>query len=226
MTEDEFDPVLDPRARSAETKKKRTRAKLIQAVDLVMRDEGLNATVEEIAEEAGVSPPTFYNYYKSLNLLCVDAFEELVLLPIERMPMSASVASERRLYDTAQLILAACHDRRDLVRAAMIGRLESYDYEARHPYLKLVEAEGFLKAMGYHHFLDLTDEPGTPDFVDRVAILLADKTVLAEGNHWGNILTAVRGAALNLLDSCMQGVALNGFWLEQTTYAAAAFRMP
>lgn len=113
---------LDPRVRAAETKKRRTRAKLIQACELMMRDRGMSATVDEIAHEAGVSPPTFYNFYKSRGELCVDAFTELVVKPFETLK-GTSLDAEERL----EMLVKLCTGRRALLRGALIHRLEDRD---------------------------------------------------------------------------------------------------
>jgi AcrR family transcriptional regulator len=108
------------RVRAGETKKRRTRAKLIQAADAVMAERGSLATVEEIAEDAGVSTPTFYTFYKSRNALCVDAFLELVVGPLEELHTLS-----RSLLETLEALQKLCAKRSDLLRAALIGRLEA-----------------------------------------------------------------------------------------------------
>ena len=96
-------------ARAAETKRRRNRAKLIQAADDVMREEGLTATVEGIAKAAGLSTATFYTFYTSRNALCIDAFTEAVVTPLERMLTPSQPVKERvELLGKCALSAARC----------------------------------------------------------------------------------------------------------------------
>jgi AcrR family transcriptional regulator len=111
---------MGPRARAAETKKRRTREKLIHAADRVMREDGLDATVEAIALDAQVSVPNFYNYYTSRNELCVEAFEVLVLDQLELADINNFAA-------TCRMLMRLCKDRGSLTRAAVVGIMEVED---------------------------------------------------------------------------------------------------
>lgn len=125
MTEDELtvdEPMheaLTRQMRAAETKKRRTREKLIQAADHVMREEGFAATVEAIAEDAGISTATYYTFYRSRNLLCLDAFIEIVVVPLEELGVA-----DHPFTESVEALLKQCEDRSALVRAALVGRFE------------------------------------------------------------------------------------------------------
>lgn len=76
------DDDLGPRQRAAETKKRRTRERLINAIiDLYDPDQEDEAdqprTLEEVAEEAGVSLPTLYNHFDNRFALCHAAVTQL-----------------------------------------------------------------------------------------------------------------------------------------------------
>lgn len=114
------DEELDPRARAGETKRRRTREKLMNAADYAMRESGVSATVEEIAEEAGVSTATFYTFYHSRNEVCLDAFTELVLAPLETLGMP-----DKPFKESAEALLKQCEGRSALVRAALTARLDN-----------------------------------------------------------------------------------------------------
>jgi AcrR family transcriptional regulator len=107
------------RVQAGETKKQRTRAKLIRAADAMMAEHGMQATVEKIAEDAGVSTPTFYTFYKSRNALCVDTFIELVVDPLEEQR-----TVNRSLLEGLEALQKLCTKRAALLQAALIGRLE------------------------------------------------------------------------------------------------------
>lgn len=110
----------EDRARAAETKRKRTRDKLIHAADRVFEDHGLDATIEAIAEEARMSVATFYNYYDTRNDLCTAAFTELVVAVLEPMIVPAMTLQER-----LDALAGLVEGREMLTRAALVGRLEA-----------------------------------------------------------------------------------------------------
>ena len=114
---------MSAHARAGETKKRRTREKLIQAADHVMREQGMSATVEAIAEEAGVSVPTFYNFYRSRNDLCSSAFDVLVL-------DQAQLADQRGFKATADLFVQLCQERPALVRAGVFNALTEHQEDS------------------------------------------------------------------------------------------------
>jgi len=103
----------EARAEAGLTKKRRTREKLIHAADYLMRDRGLDATVEAIAKEAHVSVPTFYNFFRSRNHVCAWAFNVLVLDQIQ-------IANNRNFITTAEMFIRLCVDRAALVQATSL----------------------------------------------------------------------------------------------------------
>lgn len=107
------------RAKAGETKKRRTYERLIRAADTVMRREGMVATVESIARGAGLSVPTFYNFFVSRNHLCAEAYRHLVLQEMYKTFGQQNFVEQMRTY--AQLTT----DRTDLVRASQIFLLEA-----------------------------------------------------------------------------------------------------
>jgi AcrR family transcriptional regulator len=114
----------EDRARAAETKRRRTRDRLIHAADRVFEDNGLNATIEAIAEEARISVATFYNYYTSRNALCMHAFTELVVAVLEPM-----VFPVMPLHERIAALSGLVEGREMLTRAALIGRLEEGNWD-------------------------------------------------------------------------------------------------
>lgn len=122
--------ALSRQAKAAETKKRRTRERLIRAVDELMGlrdpdDDSLpsdpwDTTVEAIAERADVSTATFYTVFRSRNQLCEAAVIELVVVPLERQGVAAWPYDE-----TIAAILERCEGRAALVRGAMLQRLEN-----------------------------------------------------------------------------------------------------
>ena len=81
------DEELGPRQRAAETKRRRTRERLVRAtIDLYSPSGSApSPTLEEIAEEAGVSLPTLYNHFETryeLHLAAVVQLVEPLVQPI------------------------------------------------------------------------------------------------------------------------------------------------
>lgn len=106
-------------SRAGATKRLRTRQRLIEAADELMRT-GMETSGEDIAKQAGVSKATFYNFYKSRNALCLDAFIELIYKPVQEIVSFGTAAS---LVEAHFKTFAG--GRSHLVRAALLGRLES-----------------------------------------------------------------------------------------------------
>ncbi len=76
MTEDD----LGPRQRAAETKKRRTREKVVAAtLDLFEREAGPadGPTLEEISEQSGVSIATLYNHFNTKHDLYLEVLTQL-----------------------------------------------------------------------------------------------------------------------------------------------------
>jgi AcrR family transcriptional regulator len=114
------DEGYDPRKAAGETKRRRTREKLIQAADHVMREQGNDATVEAIAEDAGVSTATFYTFFRTRNELCYEAFTDLVLEPLHKLGIA-----ERPYTESMHLFLQQCEGRSGLVRGALGQKLDN-----------------------------------------------------------------------------------------------------
>lgn len=194
------------RQRAGETKKRRTREKLMNAADYSLREYGFDATVEKIAEEAGVSTATFYSFYHSRNELCVDAFISVVVEPLEQAGVE-----KLPFFEAADALVRRCDDRRNLVRCALLGRLEAQASSAAPP-MRLSKT-----FMGTGHLAVAEDA----DFIYRLARLLADDSILADGYIEPDTLLALPMATLRLLDSIAMGDHLvNTITLTKATYRA------
>lgn len=195
--------------RAAETKRRRTRERLITAAAQALSEEGWDATVEDISGRAGISTATFYTFYGSRYLVCMDAFTELVIVPAENAGMQMKPFSE-----TASHITLTAQPHALLLRAAMVGRLESsIGWIAPHPHLRVVRAgRRRLELEGRH------------DFVDRLARLLADDKVVDRNNDDQAIILALTSAALRLLDGIIRSETLDIRLLAVSTLAAARLR--
>lgn len=201
MTEEE----LTAHARAAETKKRRTRDKLIHAADFVMREDGWEARVETIAEEAGVSSPTFYNTFKSRNAVCSAAVESLVL---DQLDLLGGIDTLRYLQALSSLTL----ERQDLVRAALVARLEA---GITHGGLKVEPT--FLGPF-------VANVSGQADIVERLARGLyystATGTMVHEDRNLVGLDFAMRALALMMFDLIAAGKAN-----ELMTYVAIVERL-
>jgi hypothetical protein len=153
-----------------------------------MRKVGWEAKVEDIATQAAVSSATFYNFYKSRNLLCMDAFTVLVLEHLEQ-----TTGDDQSLEDRARALMGKAVDRADLVRGALAGRLESGRDPRRPGLIVRAPTPGATSTW----YLELRAEH---DFVDRTAKLLADRTLLRQGNP-DSIALGLHMGACWLLDS-------------------------
>jgi AcrR family transcriptional regulator len=199
---------LDPRVRAGETKKRRTREKLINAAAAVMAERGLDATVEEIAEDAGVSTPTFYTFYKSRGALCVDAFTTLVVEVLERTMMPATAITDRVIVARS---LAGDHPA--LLRAALMERLENPTVYPEEPG-KGTPLRGIRVCED--DYPEHTDGPPpcvrakpaeVHDFVDRVACELWEVIRVPQRGTWtsGDVADVLHMVALDLLDASATG---------------------
>lgn len=131
-------PELSPAAPSRrEINKTATRAAIVEAAFSVLRSEGLDAvTADRVAEDAGVSRRTFFNYFPTLESALngpTEAFVEHVLNIFEAQPrelpiMSAAVNALNGLADRSLLapvaeLVAAAHTSPQLDRL----QLESWN---------------------------------------------------------------------------------------------------
>lgn len=107
-----------------ERKKKRARADMHRAALELVHEQGLaKVTVDAIAERAGVSPRTFFNYWPSKEAAVVgispDAGENLARAVEERPSSESLMASLEALTRTYLDSLSGADDLRDLRRQVM-----------------------------------------------------------------------------------------------------------
>lgn len=200
------DKQAEARARAAETKKRRTRDKLILAADHELSERGLSATVENIAEEAGVGTATFYSFYSSRNALCIDAFNQLVVDVFDD-----TVTDSQTVFDRAMAIGRLCVQRPNLLRAALIGRIESPTvYPKSDAGIDLHALEVRLPSEQPDKMLRVRLR-GVRDFVDCIAYLLWQPVkdpllILGTGGYGtAEVGMALHMAALELLDGVASG---------------------
>ena len=73
------DSSSEARSRAAETKRRRSRAAILQAATRLFEEQGwLPTTVEAIARDAGVGTATVYNHFSNKNLIAGFAFLPVV----------------------------------------------------------------------------------------------------------------------------------------------------
>lgn len=173
---------------AAETKKRRTRLKLVQACDeLMQEDMGWFTTVEAICEKAGVSTATFYSVYNSRNDVCREAFEYLVD-QLEEAGLQGSFA------ERAQAIADVCAERSNLVRGALSARLgQERSAPGRTP-----DPVGVIVTVDGQKSIELSY---AGNFVDQVARLLVEPALLDDVQNEAQFMVALRMTALYLLDS-------------------------
>lgn len=119
-----------------ELNRARTRDALIAAVIGLTRERGIDAvTVEEIAEHAGVSRRTFFNYFTGIDAALAEAVrlsisgvaEVYLARPEDEDPLSAAIVAMTEVPLDKQLlswiVAATCHDS-DL--SARAGQLWQY----------------------------------------------------------------------------------------------------
>lgn len=170
------DEEMTRQEKAAETKRARTQAKLIHAVDFAVQENGLDTTVEQIAEEAGISTATFYTFYGSTpndsarrsprNQLAIDAVTELVVEPLgpyaEALALIGTGRKDRREAASNYIdrFIELTKDRADLLRLALIGRL---DLDRPNPSASVV----VTRTPGHKHEEEARIVGG--DFVDHLA---------------------------------------------------------
>lgn len=195
----------EARERAAETKKTRTRLKLIHAADQEMNEKGMGTTVENIVEEAGVSVATFYSFYTSRNALCVDAFTELVV-----NVLAQTITPGQAVLDRATAIWNLCAQRSYLLRASLMERLEhptqySVYEQTGYPHLGL---EFDLFALGNLPGVVRVELQEVHDFVDSIAFLLWQPLPPDTTPVGARLDTALHMAALEILDAAASGRAI------------------
>jgi len=77
----EPEQATTPRQRAAQTKRMRSAETLRSAADKVIRQNGLAARAEDIAEMAGVSLATYYNNYSSRADMFIDLADHFIFEP-------------------------------------------------------------------------------------------------------------------------------------------------
>ena len=114
---------ISPRSRAKGDKRERTRAKLLEAARALIREKGHeNATLEEIAERAGMTTGAIYGNFKNRNDLFI-ALGQTYWVPIKpRVKPGASFSDV--MLAIAEATIAAIPDR----AAAAVGRLTGLAY--------------------------------------------------------------------------------------------------
>jgi AcrR family transcriptional regulator len=137
--------TASPRSRPKGDKRERTRAKLLEAARALIREKGYEeATLEEIAERAGMTTGAIYGNFKNRDDLFI-ALGQSYWAPIKpRVKPGASFANVMQAM--AEATIAAIPDR----AAAAVGRLTGMAYALAHEELRArvasVTAESY--AMG------------------------------------------------------------------------------
>jgi AcrR family transcriptional regulator len=117
---------MTPRERSAETKRRRTRAKFIDAGVFVLGEDGPAARIEDIAVEAGLSVPTFYTYYESRSAFIAVVFYQTVCSKIDHALILPR--SDKDVPDTLDRFLRATNEaireHPNIIKAALAARYD------------------------------------------------------------------------------------------------------
>lgn len=118
---------LSPAARTAETKKRRTRAKLIQAADEVMSSKGAqDARVEDIAKAAGVSAATFYNTFPSKGAVVLALVEDTIMSELDRLVdqlTNTTMTRDGRVTAYMVKLETLIRPRSEVIRALILARM-------------------------------------------------------------------------------------------------------
>lgn len=217
---------MTPAERAADTKKRRTRARLIEAGDeLLRRETGAGVRVEDIAAAAGVSAATFYNFFPSKTDLVMSLFEELVLSPLDNEVLTldqSGTSIQARIEWYLKQFDKVAATRSGLVRAAMTARLTALvPTDAEHSITPLARAKLdhhlFAQRDEYvvrvaSHFQNLLDleEFEQSDAVTTLTRRYAPEFMalyLLDFHAHGGQLSAGRVTRLNLLLQGMLGIA-------------------
>lgn len=164
---------MTPRERSAETKRRRSRERLLEAARFVMRIKQLDTRVEDIATHAGVSAATFYNIFTSLDAICEEVFwDAMAKMPdVEsyRHTPYAPLTYLSHLIDTFT-------DDRYLVRAVLRSRVD--------------------RAVSEMH-----EDPVMAVAVDLLRLCMDSGMVASDDEEYSEVFEAARATALLVLDS-------------------------
>lgn len=125
MTEPRSD---DPRVRAGETKRRRTRARLIAAASEVIREDGVAVRMERVAERAGVSLATLYNFFPGRGEMFRQVCWDTVVEPLAEYVYEA-VSQEPDRWKVAHGYLKrfqpAIKNNLSLFRGMLVDRLEA-----------------------------------------------------------------------------------------------------
>lgn len=87
-----------------EDARERARARIVEGASKVMARSGLDATIEEVADEAGVSRRTVFRYFSSHAEVVVAAIEASLRTLAERLPRAPEPGDDVREWLTATMI--------------------------------------------------------------------------------------------------------------------------
>lgn len=154
------EPDSNP-TRSKGDKRARTRAKLLEAARMLIREKGFErATLEEIAERAGMTTGAIYGNFKNRDELFI-ALGQTYWAPIKpRVKPGASLAEVMRAM--ADATIAAIPDR----SAAAVGRLTGLAYTLTHEemrkHVEKVTAESYAAGEEWLHSVITKEELPMP----------------------------------------------------------------
>ena len=172
-----------PRSRPKGDKRERTRAKLLEAARALIREKGHeHATLEEIAERAGMTTGAIYGNFKNRNDLFI-ALGQAYWAPIKpRVKPGASFSNI--MHAMAEATIAAIPDR----AAAAVGRLTGLAYTLAHEDMRLrvasVTAESYQ--FGEEWLREMVKKEDLPMPADQLVRVLH---VLTEGLVFQRLLT-------------------------------------
>ena len=187
--------LLNPRARSAETKKLRTQSKLTAAAKTVIKQRGVTLRVEDVAKEAGVSIATLYNFYPNKGFMFAEVYGELIAKPLQEKVRQFITTREQPPPDARELMVTELvkliTDNAALVSGMLIDRLE------RKPQFKTCGRtdDGTIEALTMYLMLSNSSRGTNPEFREQVGQLIFGNLTRAE--------LAYREVVVSLLDEAI-----------------------
>lgn len=124
------DAIVDELPRAPNSRRERTRLRLLRAAGQVLSEHGPEkATIEDFVVAAGVARGTFYNYYETVDALLDDLWEYVGFDPFDaiRAACASVECSAERFITTARMIVRAAGE--DKVWGWIILYLSSGDKE-------------------------------------------------------------------------------------------------
>lgn len=114
-----------------ERKKEQTRLALADAAFAIVREGGTasSLTAEAVAERAGVSRRTFFNYYPSVESACAASVEVLLADLTEAL---AARPADEALWDTIPAMLTGPEGSAIIERIAVLAASKDYSAQMRH----------------------------------------------------------------------------------------------